>query len=28
VLVVGDAEQFDRPLREFGEVNVITLKKD
>ena len=28
VLVVGDAEQFDRPLREFGEVNVITLQKD
>jgi predicted Zn-dependent peptidase len=28
VLVVGDAERFDRPLSEFGQVNVITLQKD
>jgi len=28
VLVVGDADRFDRPLSEFGQVNVITLQKD
>jgi zinc protease len=28
VLVVGDAEQFDRPLSEFGQVNVIKLEEE
>jgi predicted Zn-dependent peptidase len=28
ILVVGSADLFDRPLSEFGEVHVITLKKD
>jgi zinc protease len=28
VLVVGDVKQFDRPLSDFGEVNVIQLKEE
>jgi zinc protease len=28
VLVVGDADQFDRPLSEFGQVNVIKLEEE
>ena len=28
VIVVGDAEQFDRPLSDFGEVNEIVLEEE
>ena len=28
VFVVGDAEKFDRPLSDFGEVNVIELTEE
>ena len=28
ILVVGDKDQFDRPLTDFGEVNEISLDKE
>jgi len=28
LLVIGDMEQFDKPLSEFGEVNTIELKSE
>jgi predicted Zn-dependent peptidase len=28
LLVIGDMEQFDKPLSEFGEVNTIELENE